>query len=264
MTSTLLARGVVLAKCGARVSTVSASGPLWVVVLVGALSGVIGAIVGPIMQRVFARNDRAVDARQEWVKLKLQTVFGVGDEWVSSDGPQVAFMRLVPPYGATAHYYDMHTINWAVQESVDLMMLQPRRSAWARQWLYDWHFTLQHEFSVLHAWFHYNQERDQWNDDRYERADSLYQRRVRRVQSALSIWGTGQWLTHPSWRLRLSTSRLGAKVRNRETLAAKSAPEEIRNGAYLQNCDCGQRGLEAWSRLHNAEAEVSEEEPPVE
>ena len=214
------------------------------------------------MQRVFGRNDRAIDARQEWVKLKLQTVFGIGDEWVSSDGPQVAFMRLVPPYGATAHYYDMHTINWAVQESVDLMMLQPRRSAWARQWLFDWHFTLHDEFSVLHSWMHYNRDRDQWSDSEYEKADNAYQRRVRRVQSALSIWGTGQWLTHPSWRLRLSTSRLGGRVRARKTLAWKLAPSVVLDHSYPHNCSCGLEGLAAWSEMHKAEEQLQKENPP--
>jgi hypothetical protein len=237
--------------------------PLWIVVLVGALSGVIGAVIGPVMQRVFGRNDRAIDARQEWVKLKLQNVFGVGDEWVSSDGPQVAFMRLVPPYGATAHYYDMHTINWAVQESVDLMMLQPRRSAWARQWLYDWHFTLHEEFSVLHSWMHYNRDRDQWSDSQYEKADNSYQRRVRRVQSALSIWGTGQWLTHPSWRMRLSTSRLGGRFRRRKTLARKLAPSAILDGSYPQNCDCGSKGLAALSEMQKAEEKWRKDNPPA-
>jgi hypothetical protein len=237
--------------------------PLWIVVLVGALSGVIGAVVGPIMQRVFGRNDRAIDARQEWVKLKLQMVFGIGDEWVSSDGPQVAFMRLVPPYGATAHYYDMHTINWAVQESVDLMMLQPRRSAWARQWLYDWHFTLHNEFSVLHSWMHYNQDRGRWSDSQYEKADNAYQRRVRRVQSALSIWATGQWLTHPSWRMRLSISRLGAMARGRRTVAQKLAPGAILDHSYLRNCDCGAKGLAVWSEMHKVDEQSKEHDPPA-
>lgn len=83
--------------------------PRWIVVLVRALSGVIGSVVGAIMQRVFGHTDRSIDARQEWVKKSLQTVFGIGDAWVSSDRPRVAFMRLVPPHDATAHYYDMHT-----------------------------------------------------------------------------------------------------------------------------------------------------------
>lgn len=239
------------------------SEPLWIVVLVGALSGVIVAVIGPIMQRVFGRNDRAIDARQDWVKLKLQTVFGVGDEWVSSDGPQVAFMRLVPPHGATAHYCDMHTINWAVQESVDLMMLQPRRSAWARQWLYNWHFTLQEEFSILHSRMHYNHGRDVWMDREYEKADNVYQRRVRRVQSALSIWGTGQWLTHPSLRMRLSTSWLGAKVRNRKMLAQKHAPAAVLDSSYPRNCDCGSKGLAAWAEMRKAEEQWQKDNPPT-
>ncbi|MFD6698725.1 MULTISPECIES: hypothetical protein [unclassified Microbacterium] len=235
--------------------------PLWIVVLVGALSGVIGAVVGPIMQRVFGRNDRAIDARQEWVRQKLQTVFGIGDEWVSSDGPQVAFMRLVPPHGATAHHYDMHSINWAVQESVDLMMLQPRRSAWARQWIYDWHFTLQHEFNILHSWMHYTRDHETWMNDEYLQADRAYQRRVRRVQSALSIWGTGQWLTHPSWRMRLSTSRLGSKIRGRKMLAQRLAPAEVLDHSYPRNCDCGAKGLAAWSEIRKAEAKWRKENP---
>lgn len=215
------------------------------------------------MQRVFARNDRAIDARQEWVKLKLQSVFGVGDEWVSSDGPQVVFMRLVPPHGRSTHHYDMHTINWAVQESVDLMMLQPRRSAWARQWLFDWHFTLHHEYTLLHSWMHYNEEHGLSGDDKFDKADDAYQRRVRRVQSALSIWGTGQWLTHPSWRMRLSSSRIGTKVRARMTLTDKTAPLPVREGTYPMWCDCVQKGLETWSQINAAEEEWKQEHPPA-
>ena len=47
--------------------------PLWAVIVVGAGSGLIGAVVGPTLQCLFARGDRALDARRDWGREKLQT-----------------------------------------------------------------------------------------------------------------------------------------------------------------------------------------------
>jgi hypothetical protein len=215
----------------------STSNPLWVIILVGALSGVIGAVVGPITQRVFGRSDRALDARQVWAKEKLQTVFGVGDEWVATDGPVRPFMRLVPPSGSTPQMYDMHSINWALLESVDYMLLQPRRSKWARHWLYNWHFVLQPEARLLHTWLHDLRQRGVWEDDAWRRANAAYERKVARVQSSLAIWSTGQWLSHSSLRLWLSSTNRVHASRQRNSSIRKLAPAELRGGEW-QECDC--------------------------
>ncbi len=253
--------------------------PLWTLILIGMLSGVFGAIAGPIMQRTFGRNDRALQARQVWVKEKLQTVFGVGDEKFSSDGPQPPFFRLVPPHSGVAHHYDMHTINSAVEESTDLMMLQPRRSAWAREWLMQWHFRLQPEARVLHQWRHYLEKRFVWTngwltdtetgetantrDDGnaalqrsyetaqrlFSRADEAYRRRVRRVQSSLSIWATGQWVSKPSWWHWVWTRQIVQRTWPK-SFAARTAPVTLREGRDYVPCDCRARAFEALRILH--------------
>lgn len=214
--------------------------PLWVVVLVGALSGVIGAVLGPIIQRTFSRSDKALEARQAWAKAKLQAVFGIGDPPYPTDGPPRVFMRLVPPHTRVAHDYQMHSINWAVEESPDLMLLQPRRSAWAREWLLNWHFRLQGEAKAAHDFWHYHEARYIYDPERMavhdfkrrmdvvtgqgfgeddkvlwrvfeksrkrlERAERRYGKRVRRVESSLAVWATGQWLARPSLWHRVTT-----------------------------------------------------------
>ena len=209
---------------------------IWIVVLVGALSGVAGAIIGPVIQRIFQRNDIAIDARQAWVKSKLQEVFGVGDHEPTSEMPNVPFTRFVPPNGEAKCLHNSHDFDWAVGESPDLAILQPRRSAWSEAWLRGWVVTLSREFSLLHAWMHYNENQAVSSDPHFERADGGYLRRVRRVKSALALWGTGQWLTNPGWRLRLSVSRLGAAVRNRPTKTDRLVPPGVRTGEYLQHC----------------------------
>lgn len=177
----------------------SADQPLSLIILVGALSGVIGAVLGPALQRAFSRSDSGLAARRGWAKEKLQYVFGIGDEY-SSDGPPIPFMRLVPPNALTPQAYDMHSINWATQESVDLMLLQPRRSRWAKQWLFNWHFVLQQEWNVLHRRMHAQRAEGINYDKAWERKATKYERRVQRVQSSLAIWATGRWLTHSSLR----------------------------------------------------------------
>ncbi|WP_431246402.1 hypothetical protein [Leifsonia xyli] len=234
-----------------------ATNPIWVVILVGALSGVIGAIAGPIIQRVFGRNDRALDARQSWAREKLQRVFGLGDEWVPTDGAAEPFGRLVPPSGYKPQRYDMHTINWAVLESVDLMMLQPRRSKWARQWLYNWHFVLQREYRALHTWMHDLRERGVWDDKHWDRANEKYERRVRRVESSLSIWATGQWLTHPSPRIWVSGRDGLHELRQKRVMSQlhRKMPEDIRRGEY-RKCDCPE-----WDVLNARIAEFAKQHP---
>lgn len=215
--------------------------PLWVIILVGALSGVIGSVLGPIIQRLFTRNDRALEARRVWAREKLQTVFGVGDKQHPSDGPRHYFLRIVPPSGYTAHLYNMHAINWAVEESVDLMMLQPARSAWARQWLLYWHFALRDEAAYLHEWLHILRRDEQWNNEGWNKANAAYERRVRRVESALSIWAVGQWLTHPSLRMWLSGRRLAMRWHRRRLHALEKAHggHHGENVDYVKmKCDC--------------------------
>jgi hypothetical protein len=239
--------------------------PIWTLLVVGVFSGVVGSVVGPAIQRLFARNDRALDARRVWAREKLQTVFGVGDELHASDGLAHPYMRLVPPSGHTPHHYDMHSINPAVAQSVDLMMLQPKRSLWARDWLYNWHFILVPHAAMLHSWMHIIRRAypeggdetaiDKWvaRQDAFEKANARYERRVLRVESALSIWSIGGWITHPSlamwlvnrrvvlnWRLRTPknyfdyTSHVDASCDciNYEELYAAAAAELVReNGA---------------------------------
>jgi|GEM_PF-4395184 len=172
--------------------------PLWLIVLVGALSGVIASVVGPIVVRVFTRNDRALDVRQAWVREKLQSVFGEGDVERTGDDPVEYFTRLVPPSGYTPHELWMHDINWAVGESVDYKLLHPRRSRLAQKWLSNWHNTLEPEANGLHATWHQQRESEDGVSESWEKANGRYEKRVRKAKSALSIWATGQWLTHSS------------------------------------------------------------------
>lgn len=212
--------------------------PLWVVIVVGALSGVIGALVGPFLQRTFSRSDRALAARQKWAKEKLRWVFGIGVPKPYSDGPVEPFMFLVPPSGTTPQRYDMHTINPALEQSVDLMMLQPYRSRLARQWLYEWHFTLQPESRTLHNWMHHLREQGEHNDPTWEKLNRKYERRVLRVESALAIWATGQWVTHSSARLWISSRPWIVNARRKRLPARRAAPAAIRNGSSGSACDC--------------------------
>lgn len=249
--------------------------PLWVVVLVGALSGVIGAVVGPIIQRTFSRSDKALDARQAWAKEKLRYVFGIGDDPHPSDGPPQVFMRLVPPHPQMMHRYNMHSINWSVEESPDLVLLQPRRSAWARKWLYDWHFRLQEEAQALHGRRHYVDQRFRSDEStrlqvefdrsldaatvkamtkqheaawkasngatrRLEKAEDRYRKRVRRVQSSLAVWATGRWTSKPSlWHL----VAISWPARNLLIWRAAARREDKRLDSVegFGNCDCWER-----------------------
>jgi hypothetical protein len=210
--------------------------PFELVILVGALSGVIGAIIGPIIQRTFARNDKALEARQSWAKQKLQFVFGTGDEKSPSDGPLHPFMRLIPPNVYILHAYDMHSINWAVEESIDLMMLQPKRSSWAREWLYNWHFVMQQNAQVLHDKMHENRHDGMYVDETWERESTRYERRVNKLQSDLSIWATGQWLSHPSWRFWLANRAIIVERRRRNSIGARSM--NARGPTWKSYCDC--------------------------
>lgn len=217
----------------ALVTDPSELNPLWLVVLVGALSGVIGSVIGPVLQRIFTRNDRALDARQKWVHEKLLTVFGVGEEVRSSDEPTEYFRRLVPPNGGTPHEYFMHDINWAVSESPEYMLLQPRRSRWARLWLDAWHHTLVAEHGRLHGAFHAVLQADTSDWSAWNKANARYERRVRRVASSISMWATGQWITHPSLRLWLGARHRFQWFQSRRSLRWLSKiPQES------APCDC--------------------------
>jgi hypothetical protein len=192
----------------------NAQSPLWAVILVGALSGVIGSFLGPLLTRFIARSDKALDARQEWAKIKLLTVFGLGEEPFASDGIIPPFWFLTPPNGWRFHFYDMHQINHGVEESIDLMMLQPKRSKWARDWLYNWHFALQPQASYLHHRMHIAQsyigsDLQRYADDqmKWEKDNAAYEKKVRKVESAFSRWASGQasrpsilmWLANRKW-----------------------------------------------------------------
>lgn len=213
----------------------SAEQPLFLVIIVGALSGVIGAVLGPALQRAFARSDSGLAARRSWVKKKLQYVFGIGDEYIS-DGPQLPFMRLVPPNASIPQAYDMHSIIWATQESVDLMLLQPRRSRWAKQWVFNWHFVLQQEWHVLHRRMHAQRDAGINYDKAWERKAAKYERRVRRVQSTLAIWATGQWVTHSSLRLWLGGRDRISAWRQRVSIGSRWHSDPAIN--LDAACDC--------------------------
>lgn len=128
----------------------------------------------------------------------MQAVFGIGDEPGASDGPTEYFYRLVIPNGYTPHFDDMHQINWAVSESPDYMLLHPRRSKWARKWLYNRQFILAAQGGFLHGTFHYQNSRPEGTTTAWERANERYVKRVNRTASSISVWATGQWLTHSS------------------------------------------------------------------
>jgi len=226
--------------------------PLWVAVLIGGLSGVFGSFLGPLLTRFITRSDKALDVRQVWAKEKLLTVFGLGEEPFYSDGPIPDFYFLTPPNGWRFHAYDMHMINLGVQESVDLMMLQPVRSKWARDWLYNWHFALQPRAYFLHQRMHqlhkyqlpedhleYTKHRTRWDKD-----NEAYERRVRRVESAFSRWASGQ-LSRPSILMWLANRKWVVKGRGFYGHLPKDYKAVSEDPASICNC-----------REKNAELEV--------
>jgi hypothetical protein len=247
----------------------SPEAPIWVLIVVGVFSGVVGAVVGPAIQRLFERNDRALDARRAWAREKLQMVFGVGDDYRSADGAAYPYMRLVPPSGHLAHHYDMHSINPAVEQSVDLMMLQPKRSRWARDWLYNWHFVLQPHAAMLHSWMHVVRRAypEGGNEDAinawsarqkaFDKANGRYERRVLRVESALSIWSIGGWLTHPSIGMWLANRRL---VLNWRLRPPKNA--DYFYGHADAGCDCINYD-ELYAAAERADASSPEDQPSL-
>ena len=238
----------------------SSESPLWTVILVGALSGVIGSVLGPALTRVLARSDRALDARQAWARIKLLTVFGLGDEPFASDQMIIPpFVFLTPPNGWRYHLYDMHQINHGVEESIDLMMLQPRRSGWARDWLYHWHFALQPRAYYLHPRMHalerfglqdhkeYGKQRERWESD-----NAAYERKVRKVQSAFSIWAIGQ-PTRPSSLMWVANRKWVVSRRSFWNHHPKDFDEVMDdpNG----NCDCAEKAAQLMAEAEAAQAE---------
>ncbi|WP_440711640.1 hypothetical protein [Herbiconiux sp. YIM B11900] len=170
-------------------------------IVVGGLSGIVGSIIGPIVLRLINRGDRALEARRRWVQDKLQSVFGIGDAPYPTDGPEPGFMRLVPPTAYRKHEFNMHTINPALAESVELMLLQPGRSAIAQRWLENWMWNLLGEYQALNQWWKSS------SDDPslfglpkgFEKAERRYRRRLRRVQTTASLWAIGQWTRPTIW-----------------------------------------------------------------
>lgn len=238
--------------------------PLWAVILVGALSGVIGSFLGPMLTRFITRSDKALDVRQTWAKAKLLAVFGLGEEPFHSDGIIPPFYLLTPPNGWRFHAYDMHMINLGVEESVDLMMLQPVRSKWARDWLYNWHFTLQPRAHFLHQRMHlldkygpdqsdkYAKERMRWDKD-----NEAYERRVRRVESAFSRWASGQ-LSRPSILMWIANRKAVVKRRSFYDHLPKDYDAVSQDPFSI--CNCREKAAELEAQAAQAQAEWEAEQ----
>lgn len=242
----------------------STQSPLWAVILVGALSGVIGSVLGPALTRLLARSDRALDARQAWAKVKLLTVFGLGEAPFASDGIIPPFTFLTPPNGWRYHLYDMHQINHGVEESIDLMMLQPVRSSWARDWLYNWHFALQPRAYYLHRRMHMldkygPEEHEMYAADRvrWDRDNESYERKVRKVQSAFSIWAIGQ-ITRPSILMWLANRKWVVNRRSFWQRHPKDFDEVMADPAG--ECDCAEKAAKLWEEAEAAQAQWEAEQ----
>lgn len=152
------------------------------------ISGVIGSVIGPFILRRLRRNDAALEARREWAKEKLVAVFGEGPQMSTDDVNYMVFALLAEnPYAPTIG--DMHAINPMLGESLDLKLIQPRRSALLQRWLEEWFWVLFNERAGLMPL------RERWygpeSRDEVGQQVRRYQQRFRRVEVALTRWSLG-------------------------------------------------------------------------
>lgn len=208
--------------------------PLGVVILVGVVALAFGMLAGASLLRGTGWTRPVVAARREWARAKLRTVFGIGSGADEAGQPPAP---LVPPDGASANGYAIRTADSGLEQSADLLLRQPRRSGWARDWLYGSQVFLQTQAVILHAWMHALGREAAVADDAWQRADEQYVRRVHRVESTLALWADGHWITHSSLRLRLTNRRPFWNRRLRRSLLIPSAPAAILRGEYPP-CDC--------------------------
>lgn len=160
------------------------------------ISGVIGSVIGPFILRRLRRNDAALEARREWAKEKLVLVFGEGPQMSTDDvNYMVGGLLSVNPWAPTIG--DMHAINPCLAESLDLKLIQPRRSALLHRWLEAWYWELSAERSGLQPlkdqWYGPGQEGDA------EKRRVQYEKRFIRIEVALTRWSLGVRPTALFW-----------------------------------------------------------------
>ena len=208
--------------------------PLGVVVLVGVIALALGFLIGTLV-RGSARTETALAARQAWAAANLRTIFGIGRD--AADAGR-SFDGIVPPDGATPRGYGVRAVDSAVDGSAELMLLQPLRSGWERNWLFNSQVFLQAQADILHGWMHTLGREAALADPAWLEADQEYVRRVHRVENTLTHWAAGRWLTHSSLRLRITSRKPFWNRRLQRSLLIPSAPAAVLRGEYPP-CDCG-------------------------
>ncbi len=156
-------------------------------VLAALVSGVIGSVIGPFVLRRLRRNDAALKARRKWAKEKLVAVFGEGPQ-MSTDSVDYRVFALLAENPFAPTIGDMHAINPMLAESIDLKLIQPRRSALLRAWLEAWFWVLFNERQKMPSVEELYAESTRDSALRIERR---YRKRFRRVEVALSRWSLG-------------------------------------------------------------------------
>ncbi|MFF2051185.1 hypothetical protein ACFVU2_06235 [Leifsonia sp. NPDC058194] len=211
--------------------------PLGVVVLVGVVALAIGMVVGASVLRGSARTDPVIAARRAWARAKLASVFGLRSDGDGDDEDGRVTGPLVPPDGLTPRTRGPRPVDSAADESADLMLLQPRRGTWARDWLFNSQIFLEEQADTLHGWMHAIGRDAAPADRAWREANAHYVRRVHRVESTLALWADGHWITHSSLRLRITSRRPFWGRRLRRSLLVGGAPADVLRGEYPP-CDC--------------------------
>lgn len=207
--------------------------PLGVVVLVGVIALAIGILIGTLV-RGSARTVTVLAARHAWAAANLRTIFGIGRDAADAGRP---FDGIVPPDGATPRGYGVRALDGTADGSAELMLLQPLRTGWARNWLFNSQVFLQAQADILHGWLHTLGREAALVDPAWVEADQEYVRRVHRVENTLTHWAAGRWLTHSSLRLRITSRKPFWNRRLQRSLLIPSAPEAVLRGEYPP-CDC--------------------------
>jgi hypothetical protein len=172
------------------------------------ISAGIGSVIGPFILRRLRRGDAALDARRAWVKEKLVSVFGEGEAFMSTDDVDYFAPGLISENPWTPLFGDMHAINPSLQESLDLKVIQPWRSAVLRRWLEGWFWLLQAQSATLRS-LGGEYAAHHGLGPGFDKEIRRYERRFRRVEVAMTRWSLGLRPTLFFWAVtRVQTRRV--------------------------------------------------------
>jgi len=160
-----------------------------------------GSIIGPIILRQQRKGDTALEERRKWTKEKLRVVFHEENDQ-STDDINFHSAGMIPWNPWVKWHIDMHSIHPRLAESLDLRLLQPRRSKLAYEWLEAWAWVLWDENQALRDIVARDTEyMTLMSNAKFMKLANDYTRHFRGLETALTLWSLG---IRPSIRLWFS------------------------------------------------------------